>query len=50
MDVQTLEADPRICPSTYHGLRDLLKKYMKLLIVMLGDQCHHLQEIRGSIY
>ena len=47
MESQTLEADPGICPSAYHGLRDLLKKYMKLLIVMLGDQCHHPQEIRG---
>ena len=47
MESQTLEADPGICPSAYHGLRDLLKKYMKLLTVMFGDQCHHLQEIKG---
>ena len=47
MDVQTLEADPGICPSTYHGLHDLLRKYMKLLRVMFGDDCQHLQEIKG---
>jgi hypothetical protein len=47
MDVQTLEADPGICPSTYHGLRDLLRKYMKFLSVMFGDDCQHLQEIKG---
>ena len=47
MDVQTLEANPAAFPSTYHGLHDLLKKYTKLLIIMLSNQCHHLQEIRG---
>jgi hypothetical protein len=47
MDVQMFEADPGICPSTYHGIRDLLRKYMKLLSVMFGDNCQHLQEIKG---
>lgn len=46
-DVQTLEADPGQCPTTYHGMRELLWRYIKLLDVLFLPTCPHAIEVRA---
>ena len=46
-DVQTLEAEPGKCPTTYHGMRELLRRYIKLLDVLFLPTCPHAIEVRA---
>lgn len=46
-DVQTMEAEPGQCPTTYHGMRDLLRRYIKLLDVLFSTNTPHAAEVRA---
>ena len=46
-DVQTLEAEPGTCPTTYHGMCELLRCYIKLLDVLFLPTCPHAIEVRA---
>jgi hypothetical protein len=46
-DVQTMEAEPGQCPTTYHGMRDLLRRYIKLLEVLFLPTSAHVTEVRA---
>ncbi len=46
-NVRALEAEPGCCPSFYHGVLDLLKRYICLLTVLYGAGCSHLTEVQG---
>ena len=46
-DVQTLEADPGQCPTSYHGMRELLRRYIKLLDVLFLPTCPHAIEVHA---
>ena len=47
VDVLTLEEDPGQCPTTYHGMRELRRRYIKLLEVLLLPRCPHVIEVRA---
>jgi hypothetical protein len=46
-DVRALEAEPGYCPASYHGMLNLLKRYIRLLTVLFGAGCSHLTEVQG---
>jgi hypothetical protein len=46
-DVRALEAKPGCCPASYHGMLNLLKRYIRLLSVLFGAGCSHLTEVQG---
>jgi hypothetical protein len=46
-DVRALEAEPGCCPASYHGMLNLLKRYIRLLTVLFGAGCSHLTEVQG---
>ena len=46
-DVQTMEAEPEQCPTTYHGMRELLRFYIKLLEVLFLPLSQHASEVRA---
>jgi hypothetical protein len=46
-DIKSLEAEPGCCPSTYYGMLNLLKRYIRLLNVLFGTRCAHLLEVQG---
>ena len=45
--VRALEAEQCRCPASYHGMLNLLKKYIRLLTVLFGAGCSHLTEVQG---
>ncbi len=46
-DVRALEAKPGCCPASYHWMLNLLKRYIRLLMVLFGVSCSHLTEVQG---
>ncbi len=46
-DVREMEAEPGSCPTTYFTMVGLLRKYIRLLMVLLGAGCAHLSEVQG---
>ena len=46
-DVRALEAEPGCCPGSYHGMTNLLRRYIRLLTVLFGAGCSHLTEVQG---
>ena len=46
-DVRALEAEPGCCPASYHGMTNLLRRYITLLSVLFGAGCSHLTEVQG---
>jgi hypothetical protein len=46
-DVRALEAEPGCCPASYHGMLNLLERYICLLTVLFGVGCSHLTEVQG---
>ena len=46
-NVRALEAEPGCCPASYHGMLNLLKRYIHLLTVLFGAGCSHLTEVQG---
>jgi hypothetical protein len=46
-DVRALEAEPGCCPSSYFGMLNLLRRYIRLLTVLFGAGCSHLTEVQG---
>lgn len=46
-DVRSLETEPGFCPSSYYGMLNLLRRYIRLLTVLFGGGCAHLTEVQG---
>ncbi len=46
-NVRALEAELGCCPASYHGMLNLLKRYIRLLTVLFGAGCSHLTEVQG---
>ncbi len=46
-DVRALEAELGCCPASYHGMLNLLKRYIRLLTVLFRAGCSHLTEVQG---
>ena len=46
-DVRALEVEPGCCPASYHGMTNLLRRYITLLSVLFGAGCSHLTEVQG---
>lgn len=46
-DVQIMEEEPGQCPTTYHGMRELLRRYIKLLDTLFLPTCAHAIEVRA---
>ena len=48
-DVQTMEAEPGQCPTTYHGMHELLRRYIKLLKgLVLSSVANLVQHLCGE--
>jgi hypothetical protein len=46
-DVRALEVEPGCCPASYHGMLNLLKRYICLFTVLFGAGCSYLTEVQG---
>ena len=45
--VGALEAEQSCCLASFHGMLNLLKRYIRLLTVLFGAGCSHLTEVQG---
>ena len=46
-DVRALEAEPGCCPASYHGMFNLFKRYIRLIMDLFGAGCSYLTEVQG---
>ena len=47
-DVRALEAEPGCCPASYHGMLNLLERYICLLTMLFGAGCSTSRRCRAS--
>jgi len=45
-DVRAAKSSPSLIPHNYQGLLQMLKAYVTLLMVLCGNRCLHLAEVK----